>query len=91
MKDEYSEMIPKISLSNQYHREIREALYGLKSYEKPKKKRYKFYCKHDNCKQGLVEDNIGKLTLTEKQIKAHREFQSRLCNTFLLNVNAIKL
>jgi hypothetical protein len=86
MKDEYSEMIPKISLSNQHHREIRETLYGLKGYEKPKKKRYKFYCKHDNCKQGLVEDNIAKsaLNLTEEQEKAHREFQSRLFNTFFI-------
>ncbi len=83
-KDEYSEMIPKISLSNQHHREMREAIYGLKSYEKPKKKIYKFYCKHNNCKQGFIEDNIRKLTLTEKQIKAHREFQSRLRNTFFI-------
>ena len=49
-----------------------------------KKKKYKIYCKHDNCKQGFIEDNTRKLTLTEKQIKAHREFQSRLRNTFFI-------
>ena len=84
-RDEYLEMIPKISLSNLHHRKMREAIYGeklLKGYEKPKKKRYKFYCKHDNCKQGFVEDSFTKLT--EKQKKIHRELNSLLCNTFFV-------